>query len=381
MSELLTTITNQNKNERAFITDAETNEHEINVENVEANHHLALNLLKLVESGDPKATGDYFTEVLDNKIESTDAERDSIFDFLSNQQRIKLNNNMIKIHDEAVAKLEHQSKLTNYPVSDAADNFLRKVNITSQDMEKNVTSRLRATDNDILALRGYEPVLADVKSAKNELDFFSKRLENSERWKEGAIDDYRLDVVECQDIKHLWHLNFVQSHDNKDEKLSPCIDSDVIEKSVEKLLGAASEAKESGESPEDALLSVLNEETKESTAGVDDLIVSFETKFGKHIGKFNNDLVGIKKNIKQMQWMLTTFGNNADGLIYHVEKNPNKTDILLNIHGDLSTELNTLTQLAFKVKQDINQYYGDEDHMFKNEKISTKQNSKASLFK
>lgn len=378
MSELLTNTTDQDKHESAFITDTETNEREINVENVEAKQQLAVNILKLVESDDPKATGDYFTEVLDNKIKTSDAERCAIFDFLANQQKLAMYDNISKKQDLVIEKLDIQAKQSQYIVSDLADNLLRTVNNINQDVEKNIDSKLRQGNDIDFAIRGYEPLPANIESAANVLDLFTEKLVATNCSKLETIQDYSLDFKKGSDKKHLEALDEVSRKDKDSLELSVFIDQDVISKAVEKLQDAIAESKKSGESPQDALLDMLNERPSESLAEKIESVNNFIKKIENSSDINSGDLAIINIEASRIRSALESMNKKALNLTEERRIDP---DWARNINRSFHVELSEVSQLSFNMRKELDRHFAEESNLQHKDEISTPQTSKASSFR
>lgn len=367
MSEILKTTSTGKNLENAPATN--TGERENTIENIEAKHQLTLDILKLVEADDLNAAGDYFSDVLDNKVESNPDQRDAIFNFLANRQQIEISNNIAKKQDEVVQKLDHQSKQSRYTISDTADNYLRQINNAGQDIAKSVDSKFRTADSISFAIRGYEPVLMDVKNTRKNIDFFNDRLIASSRSKKETLHEYKLDFDHGTDKKHLEALEAVSLQDNSDLELTHFIDQDVMQKSVEKLRDTVTKAKAAGESPEEAVLGVLNEKPQTSVPETIKSVVDFIQDIEKMTDLNSGDLASIAKNTEHIRSLLALFDKKATDLLSDGRIHP---DVALDINRSLHANLDTAIQLSYKLRRDLDKYFEDESHVLHKAQTSTK---------
>jgi hypothetical protein len=285
---------------------------------------LAGNIVRISETGDPTAVKEYLSDVLaDTDKQVPASERKAAFEFLAGEQRAEIRQGLVNSGEQMLGNLGNNSKVAQQRLEQTATTANRSLQMGVQSHEQEVGLHFRSFTpiNTRRVARGHEIAEQTVRRGFNDVTNHAEVLSvwASTQQQETQKFDGDFKKAQAHERALTEASNTVNPEYTGEQKdLSRVIDEKVKAVGATKLQSAVAEALATDQSPEDAVLALMTQNSDTMTPKIISELRTFAEQYVSLATAGSRKVVDMTKESKQLMVRFTTRGRDG----YQDVRNP-----------------------------------------------------------
>lgn len=285
---------------------------------LDGSRQLGMSVTAIMETHGPEAVSEYLDDVLaDTEGRVPADERLAAFELLAGAQRSELQKQDMSAGEEMMAAMDSTTQATETELYQSGRLIHRKFNSVEEMHNQTLGTQIRRGNiRPSLLAQSHQETVGAARSGVRAVDEYDESLGRWGRaqYEAAGVFHYKIDQSKLhQEALRQATATLQAGYEGEDKDLSPVIDAEVKKAVADRLQTALTEAKTAGQSPEEAIEALLDEEPDPVLANTIQKLAAFSEQVA------NDAKIGagrVRSEIEDAKAKLSAFARRGEEYAY-----------------------------------------------------------------